>query len=465
MKRTVYNNRQKMQAYSVALQRLNLSGALGREYNGARDLYTALGYSKVLAYADYYAKYKRNGVASAVINKPIDVTWRGELHMITEGDEESAIINEWDSLYKEHGLKSIFNRIDKLAALGGYAILLMGYDDTTTIEAFNTEPTGARKLIYVKPFSKDQATIASYVTTPQDPRFGKPLAYNIQINESQAVLVHYSRVVHITAPILDDELCGLPAMEKVFNNLQDLEKVVGGSGEMFWRGARPGYQGVTDDKFELGPTMADDLKEQLDEYENNLRRVLVNEGIKMEALETQVSDPTAHADVQYTMISTGTNIPKRILLGSERGELASSQDEKNWYAYIQSRREEYAETHILNLFVETCQQYKILPLAPNDNAYEWLWSDLMSVSDKEKVEVGKGRAEALSKYASSANAESIVPPEQFFRFFLGLNDMEVDILMEAYDKLDAGLGDGELNQLEQEVIEADIIVEEEEGAE
>jgi len=132
--------------------------------------------------------------------------------------------------------------------------------------------------------------------------------------------------------------------------LFDLEKLVGGSAEMFWRGARPGYKGKVDKEYTLTSDEEEDFQDQLDEYEHNLRRFLISRGIDISALETQVSDPSKHVDVQIQMISAQTGIPKRILTGSERGELASTQDITSWYSLIQGRRENYVAGNILRPF-------------------------------------------------------------------------------------------------------------------
>ena len=126
--------------------------------------------------------------------------------------------------------------------------------------------------------------------------------------------------------MLEDEVNGLPRLEAVFNRLLDLEKIVGGSAEMFWRGARPGFQGIVSEGYNMTDEDIDELQKQLDEYEHGLRRFLINRGVSLDALAQQVSDPRNHVDVQLQMISAITGIPRRILTGSERGELASTED-------------------------------------------------------------------------------------------------------------------------------------------
>ena len=49
--------------------------------------------------------------------------------------------------------------------------------------------------------------------------------------------VHASRVLHVAEDCLDDDVYGIPRLKPVFDRLDDLLKVVGGSAEFFLRGA------------------------------------------------------------------------------------------------------------------------------------------------------------------------------------------------------------------------------------
>jgi hypothetical protein len=216
------------------------------------------------------------------------------------------------------------------------------------------------------------------------------------------------------------------------NRCEDLDKLVGGSAEMFWRGARPGYAGKVDKDFVLDSTNENKLREQLDEYEHNLRRILMLEGIEMSTLGMQIADPVGHFDIQLQMVSMVTGIPKRILVGSERGELASSQDEAAWKEMIQSRREEYAEPQIVREFVDRMIKFGVLP--PPKTDYSVVWQDLFSVSDRDKAEIGKIRSEALRNYAMSPTAEGVVPPDVFMDYFLGLPEEDIEIIKQMKEQ-------------------------------
>ena len=426
---------QRVQTMSALVSRMALSSRLGQSYGGDRNLYETLGYKTELTYADYYNQFIRQDIAQAVITRPVKVTWSGPLAILeTREGNETSLEKDWLDLERRLRLKSTFVRLDKLTGLGRYGVLLLGFNDVKKVEDF-AQPVKLTKgldLLYTRPLGESSATIADWERDVRSPRYGKPLYYNITLMQpvggNSMMRVHYSRIIHVIEGALESETEGLPRLEVVFNRLQDLEKLVGGSAEMFWRGARPGYAGEIDPDFTLNAEQESALKSQLDEYEHNLRRFLTMQGVSLKSLETQISDPKNHVDVQLMMISAVTGIPKRILSGSERGELASTQDAAEWISYVQGRREEFAEPHIIRPFVDLMIDYGILPKP--SNGYEIEWADLFAVSEKDKAEIGRIRATALREYFVNPLTVEIVPPKAFYEFFLGFSRQQIELINE-----------------------------------
>ncbi|OFY64767.1 MAG: hypothetical protein A2Y71_06255 [Bacteroidetes bacterium RBG_13_42_15] len=421
----------KIMVMSQLVSRLGLAAKMGMQYGTDRDLYEALGYKTKLTYRDYLVQYLRQDIAKAIIKRPASASWSGDLRIIeNEVDTGSPIELAWEELERKLNLKNRLMRADRLSGIGEYGILLLGLDDVKTREQWRIPvKKGERKLMYVKPFGQGSAAISLYEGHADSYRYGQPVIYDITLTDtnsstSSLIQVHHSRVIHIVDDQLESEVVGSPRLEAVFNRLMDLEKLVGGSAEMFWRGARPGYSGNITEGFNFTDTEKEDLKDQIDEYEHNLRRILIAEGLDLKALAQQVADPKGHVDVQIQMISAVTGIPKRILMGSERGELASSQDRHEWLTYAQTRREEFVEPCLLHPFVDRCIEYGVLPTPKND--YKIQWRDLWAPSEKERVEIGRSRAESLGRYATTPFAEGVIPPEAFVKYFLGLDQDQID---------------------------------------
>jgi hypothetical protein len=436
-----------LRAFSAVLTRAGLMARLGKQYDGDRNIYEALGYPLTTpSYEDFLARYYRQSIARAVIDRPVEATWAGEFGILeSEDDKETALEKGWQWLEKAHQIKSKFVRLDKLTCIGHYGILLLGLDDVTSPEMVSREVTkGKRKLLYVNPLGEGSATIKTWEENPKSERYGLPVSYELKISapgnadRTTTLMAHHSRVIHVAGETLESECVGSPVLEPILNRLIDLEKLVGGSAEMFWRGARPGYQGKIDDDYELTTGVEEDLKGKLDEFEHNLRRIMVNKGITFEAMAPQVADPTPHITAQLQMISAVVGIPLRILTGSERGELASSQDRSSWFDLIVARRGEYAGPRIVYPCVDRLIKYGVLPASQSEEeGYTIDWQDPYAPSDKEKAEIGRIRAEALRAYATSPTAEAILPADAFLEFFLGLSSDDITLIGEMREEAQA----------------------------
>jgi hypothetical protein len=99
--------------------------------------------------------------------------------------------------------------------------------------------------------------------------------------------------------------------------------------------------------------------------------------------------------------------------------------------------------------VVRCQQYGILPEAQS-NTFSFQWEDLFATSEKEKADVGRVRAEALARYTASLLTQETLPPEAFFKMFLGLSQEQVDeIIQIKKDYINSEEHDIELDRLQE----------------
>lgn len=431
-----------IKTFESIITRTQLANELAHQsYGGNRDMFLTLGYVKNLWYIDYLSRYLRQDIAKAIIDRPIKATWQGDL--VLEETKKAGITDfeaAWKTLNDQFKLKGMFARVDRLAGIGRYGILLLGLDDCHTPGDLRKpiNPKRKNKLIYLKAFGEGTAKILQWVTDTGDPRFGKPEVYNcafqdIALAASVVLEVHHTRVIHVVDDLLESDIEGLPRLEVVFNRLMDLEKIVGGDAEMFWRSARPGYTGMVAPEFQMTDQFEKDLKNQFDEYENGLRRFLVNEGVEVKALTQQIADPIPHVEAQLKMISAVTGIPLRVLTGSERGELASTQDSNEWITFVQNRRDDFAELRIVRPFVDRMLELGVLP-APTSSCYDIRWSNLFGQSESDRATIGVKRAQAIQAYSTNPIAESIFPPEAFMELCLGLDEGQIDLVMQMIQK-------------------------------
>jgi hypothetical protein len=439
------------------VSRASVAAYLGKSYGDRRKLYDALGYKLTPTYNDFYARYRRGDIARPIIDKPVRACWRKRCELVESTDEETQFEKAWAALVKDRQPFSYFSRVDRLASIGAYAVLLLGLDDGGS---FETPVTAAKSLLYLQVFSEPNAAIQEYQLDTKNPRCGLPEFYNLnfQIGTAKSSSrVHHSRVIHVAEDVLESDVEGQSRIEPVLNRLEDLEKVVGGSGEMFWRGAFPGYNFAAMEDAAGGTQDLAGLQDEIEEYMHDFKRYLRTTGVKVEALAQQLADPRPNVEAILDLIAATTGIPKRILLGSERGELASSQDSESWNALVDERRQEHCEPRILRPFVDRLVDLGVLP-APIE-CYEVRWPSLAIQGKKEGAEVGKLKAETIAVYSGASGADGIVPPEIFLRKFLDMTDDEVDEIEAALEVQDAELAKEEADAKEAEAeMEPEVVV-------
>jgi hypothetical protein len=435
------NNIYELMVNSAILGRAQLASVLGLSFSGDRDIYQALGYDTDVTWQQYVAQYARQGFAAAVIDRPVQSTWGRGFQLVEAGDDEETQLEKvWRDLKKNLGLISMFARLDRLTGLGSYGVLLLGLSDVNDAQAFRRPAVGkSLKLNYVRPFSgmanQGDAQISKWVTDPSNERYGRPELYsitlrNLSTGDQQILEVHHTRVIHVADGLGSSEIEGTPRLQAVWNNLKNLEKIIGGSAEMYWKGARPGYALEAEKDFQIPTDILENMQDQFDEYEHNLRRIIALQGMKVNPLAQQVSDPSASVDVQIQEMSATTGIPKRILTGSERGELASSQDRENQADYIEDRQLNFAEPRIIRATVDRFIELGILPSVSTPDGYAVQWPDTREPSDKDRADVGKVRADAIKSYASAPTAEAVMPIQSFLRLCLGLTEDEIVLVEE-----------------------------------
>lgn len=432
------------------VQRAALAARAGKQFDGRRNLYEILGYKNALQYDDYCARYERGDIAGQIVDAPAAATWRNA-PVVQEDDDETK-----DTLFEEawkdiaERLKAVHycERVDRLAGIGRYAVLLIGVRSGTAVDF--QEPlddgslSGPGDVIYLAPFSERSAQIKRWVRDPQDPRFGRPEMYEVDFGTEVTSgglskrLVHHSRLLHIADGLLEDEVYGRPRLMRVFNRLDDLDKVVGGSAEMFWQGAHKGLQFDLRDDATLPPEDEARLTAEIDEYMHNLRRYIRTAGIDIKPLQGEVANPKEHFEALLSLIAGATRIPKRVLLGAERGELASSQDETNWNAYITERQKHFAEPQVLRPFIDRLIALGALPQPAEP--YKVKWPNLFELDEKGKAEVADRKASAIQKYAPFGDTERVMPIAEFREKVLGLEaePSEEHVSGEPGDDLDNG---------------------------
>lgn len=379
----------------------------GLQYKGKRDVYTVAGYVTPgqEKFEDYYGRYERDATAGRIVDMAPKATWKKPPEVVEEGmdpEKGTEFTEAWNTLAKRLKIFSGFSRVDRLSRIGEYGVLLIGVKGED-LKLKDPLPTlsGAEDVIFVSGFHQKSADIQSTVTDTSNPRYGQPELYSLDLSGGQTgtgqtktttkELVHWTRIIHIAEDKLENEVFGRPILKRLLNTLNDLEKVTASTGEAYWQLAARILTAELDPEAKIDPEDLLKLGENLEEIVHDLRRQFIGQGAKVDWLASEPPDPKEAADLFMMLAAAGGSIPKRILFGTETGERASEQDERQWLGSVAERQEQFAEPDILLAFIERLIEHKGLPRPKEE--INVIWPPLFQESDKTIAESNKARAD------------------------------------------------------------------------
>ncbi len=461
------NFKKKVVELASLISRRSLGALLGGSHKGERDIYEAVGYKKNLVFDDFLVQYERQDIAARVVDAPPQATWRIDPEITEDNDQTSETAFE-EGITKLAADKKLFKwleRADRISGIGEFGLLFIGVNDgrnpeePVDIEAMQSIDDILYFAVYTGSDSEGASVdVHSFEQNPRDKRFNLPLLYNVEIrtgkheDSTKSVKVHWSRVIHIAEGLLEDEVNGEPRLQKVFDRIKDLEKVIAGAAEFYWINSRMGLHLDVNKDFAMGDLGGNidavyaDLNDELDEFFHGTRRVIRTRGVDITDIGVKVADPTAIVEVLLQFISAKTGIPRRILVGSERGELASTQDETNWNKKVEERQRQHAEPNILRAVIDRFIEWGILVLQEDSNGYKVDWPDLFALNDLEKATLAKTITEAVKSYVSSVGLIDV-------QTVLGVDELRETLGFEprtAEEIQDMLLGAGEDEDLDEE---------------
>lgn len=440
-----------------------------------RSIDTECGYPERIELKHYNKVWEREGLGKRVVGCLPAESWAvpPEIYEVEDEDVETEFEKAWKELEGAKSLFAIMQRADELSGIGRFGVILLGLSDGKTLDQ---EVVGKNlKLNYVRVFDETVVTVSKMETDQSNPRYGLPIEYNITFTDqtggdmgsqeygmtttnANTVKVHWTRIIHVADNRRMSEIYGEPRMKPVYNRLLDVRKVLSGSGEMFWRGAFPGYS------FEVNPDQKDveldatTIREEFNNWSQGLQRYLAVTGVSVKSLAPQVADPLNHLEAQLNYIALTLGIPKRILFGSEEAKLASTQDAKTWKTRLTHRQNSYLTPYLIRPFVDRLIEFGVLPapahtttevdepeeveeepkLRPSTNAeetetrpkYTVEWPDMFAMSEEDMAKVSESKTKALASYVSGG-VETLITPMEFLTKIMHMSQEEAEAIVEA----------------------------------
>lgn len=424
------------------------------------------GYPKFITPIMYRYMYDRDDVARRVVDFYPDESWAVSPAVYDGKDqnEETPFTEDWRVLCDDYNLLQYLYRMDRLAGIGHYGALLLGIDDGLDLETpidaprllagiRNSVSDKERGLLYMRPFDEYLSFIHMYETDVMHPRYGLPKFYNLvfldmTIDAAGASIgtrlnrrVHWTRVVHVADNLQSSLVFGIPRMQPVFNRLLDLRKIKGGSAEMFWKGAFPGFSFEIDPRFAADEVEFDkeNFRKEIEEYSEGLRRYLTTLGVSAKSLAPQVADPEKHIHAQLMAIAMYMNAPIRIFMGSEESRQAGTQDTLSWNKRLGRRLNQFVDPYLLRAILDRFIAIGVMR-PPKNGRYKTGWGDLNTPTDEDKANLALKWTQAGSQYVASGLIH-LIPPMDYFTTIMGFKPADaLRIMTEAqkaggFDKL------------------------------
>jgi len=388
---------------ATGLRDLLAARGAGLQYGGNRDIFKTAGY--VLegseTFQHYLALYERDPLAGRIVDMPPSATWKTPPEIAEEGKADGTQFTKaFEQLAKRLDLWRHFEAADVLAGIGRFGILLIGTrgDLKTPVTSLGRP----EDVLFVQPYDEGAVRVATWVTDTGNARFGQPETYEMQFSAgSQGFpsikrIVHASRVLHVAEHALRDRTYGRPRLKRALNLLHDLQKITASTGESYWQRVVPILQATVDPAVDITDAQRDELRDAMGDMTHDLRRQFLGQGIQLKTMGADSGpNPSQVVEMFFSLFAASTGIPKRILFGSEAGDLASSTDQANYFGMINERQEHYAEPVLVREFIDRMLAWHALP-RPETGAYIVQWPTLFELTELEQADANLKRAQTAA---------------------------------------------------------------------
>ena len=275
-------------------------------------------------------------------------------------------------------------------------------------------PGGLAGLVELIPAWEGQLQVAEWDTDEMSETYGHPLMF--QFNEAEVTsmanettktlsfMIHHDRVIIWSR---DGSIHGTSLLEPGYNDLIDLEKIKGAGGEGFWKNAKsaPVLEVDKDTKLSdmakamgVSPAeLGDKIDDQVADWQKGFDQLLMLQGMQAKTLGITLPSPEHFWAAPLQSFAASISIPLKILVGSQTGERASTEDANEWSQTIMSRRNSQTVPNVMAL-VRRLERINILP-----EGRDWFidWPSLLDPTPTEQIDRAAKMADINAKMQTS----------------------------------------------------------------
>lgn len=403
-----------------------------------------------------------NGVARRANNIFPDECWTSTPEV---RDNANIALSKFDKDVHEftlkHNVNTHLHKLDERRGIGEFGILYLGFDDMDGISTDTSTPAArldsknrilgpsveGTELIFMRAFDQGQVRITEWDEETSSARYGQPVMYEVIFSASEldqsighgtlepdwskARMIHWTRVIHSAEG--ETDILAAPRLEPILEYIYDIKKVGGGSGEMFWRAAMPGYSFETQEGLLKDGNMVsidtDSIQDQIKLFSDGLQRFVATVGMTAKSLAPQVTKPNDHVDQYLKLICICIKVPLPIFIGAEEGHLAANNNKHTWNGRLASRRTNDLSPTIVVPFWRRIADMQMI--SSPKGAIKTTWPTTNTQSDADRADTSLKVIQTLAQYMTSGAAKIVDPVTLLMELFNYTEEKATDITERA----------------------------------
>lgn len=370
--------------------------------------YKDFGWPENVDFKLVYDYYTRNSLANAAVNKTVRKTWQDPPWLLEHPRDgsEGPLKKETrlEKAIRQHFTKIRFwtkvMEADRRSLVGRYSGLILRIADGKPLsEPLEKVKNGLNALVDVIPAWEGQLRVLKYDTDVNSPNYGEPLMFEYdegRVGESgkegtaqRKLSIHPSRMIIWS---IDGSMDQESSLKAGINELMSLEKITGAGAEGFWKNAKQAPILEMDKEADIqkmakamGITpeqIADVMNEQVGDWQKGFDELLMIQGMTARLPKIELPDPEHFFMNSLQAFAASFDIPLKVLVGTQTGERASSEDASQWNQTCNFRRKNTVIPNVLQI-VSRLEDCGILKENP-----EWFvdWTDLTESTMLEKID-------------------------------------------------------------------------------
>lgn len=388
------------------------------------NYYSDFGYPVNLSFENFYGMYSRNSIARAAVEKTVLKTWQDYpfLRQAEGAHTETPLELDIRSRFADIRFWQRLADVDRRSMVGSYSGAILRIADSKTFnQPVDVVTGGLDALVEIIPAWEGQLIVSQWNTNETDENYGKPTMFSFKESSVGKVAgairsfeIHPDRVIVWSR---DGTIFNNSMLEPGYNDLMTLEKVSGAGGEGFWKNAKSAPILQVDKDFStqsmaqaLGVSadgLADAMNDQVADWQKGFDKLLMLQGMEAKTLGVNLPSPEHFFNIALQSFAASVPIPLKILVGTQSGERASTEDAREWAQTNMARRSSYVVPLIMAI-INRLETFGILP------EMDWFldWADLTESTASEKIDRALKMADVNTKQANSGSIEAVFTTDE-----------------------------------------------------